>query len=193
MFEYIQGKVAELCPTYVVIETGGVGYFINISLYTYSALASKPEVKLFVNQIVREDANLLYGFFSKTERELFRALISVSGIGSNTALMMLSAHSPDGITNAIVGEDVALLKSIKGIGTKTAQRVIIDLKDKLKAVEAGDAQIVGHSTPVRNEALSALVMLGFSKVNAEKALSKIMRKNADMGVEELVKTALKQL
>lgn len=194
MFEYIHGEVTGLTPANAVIEAGSVGYFIHISLNTYSRISGKEKVKLFLHQVVREDAHLLYGFADKAERELFRFLISVSGIGSNTAMMMLSSLLPDEIRKAILEENVNLLKSIKGIGAKTAQRIIIDLKDKIGKSPASD-KILMTSTDntIREEALSALIMLGFQKKNVETELDKIIKSNPGLTVEKMVKMALKGL
>lgn len=194
MYEYIHGKITGLTPANAVIEAGSIGYFINISLNTYSLVNGKDQAKLFLHQVVREDAHLLYGFAEEAERELFRLLISVNGIGSSTALMMLSSLNPAEIREAILSENVNLLKSIKGIGAKTAQRVIIDLKDKIGKGPATD-QILISSTDntIRNEALSALVMLGFAKKSIEKELDKILKANPNVTVEEMIKMALKGL
>lgn len=194
MFEYIQGPLTELTPANAVVEAGSVGYFIHISLNTYSQISGKKEVKLYLHPVVREDAHLLYGFSGKTERELFRFLISVSGIGSNTAMMMLSSLSPDEIRKAILEENVNLLKSIKGIGAKTAQRIIIDLKDKIGKSPASDKILLTASnSAAREEALSALVMLGFQKKSVEAELDKIIKSNPELKVEQLIKLALKGL
>jgi len=194
MFEYVRGPIAELTPANAVIEAGSVGYFIHISLNTYTRLSGKDEVKLFLHQVVREDAHLLYGFADKGERELFRLLISVSGIGSNTAIMMLSSLLPDEIRKAILEENVHLLKSIKGIGAKTAQRIIIDLKDKIGKSPASDKILMTASAgTAREEALSALVMLGFQKKSVETELDKIIKSNPELKVEQLIKLALKGL
>ncbi|MGV8092754.1 MAG: Holliday junction branch migration protein RuvA [Mangrovibacterium sp.] len=194
MFEYINGHLTELSPANAVIEAGSVGYFIHISLNTYSRINGKDQVKLFLHQIVREDAHLLYGFADKPERELFRFLISVSGIGSNTAMMMLSSLLPDEIRKAILEENVHLLKSIKGIGAKTAQRIIIDLKDKIGKSPVSD-KILMTSTDntIREEALSALMMLGFQKKSVEAELDKIIKSNPGLKVEQMIKLALKGL
>ncbi|MHA7112272.1 Holliday junction branch migration protein RuvA [Sunxiuqinia elliptica] len=194
MYEYIQGKITGLTPTNAIIEAGSIGYFINISLNTYSLVNGKEQCKLFLHQVVREDAHLLYGFAESGERELFRLLVSVNGIGSNTALMMLSSLSPEEIRKAILEENVTLLKSIKGIGAKTAQRVIIDLKDKIGKTTASDQILMTPAdNTIRDEALSALVMLGFAKKNIEKELDKLLKANPDLTVEETIKMALKGL
>ncbi|MGV8135579.1 MAG: Holliday junction branch migration protein RuvA [Mangrovibacterium sp.] len=194
MFEYIHGPLTELSPANAVIEAGSVGYFIHISLNTYSKISGKEKVKLFLHQVVREDAHLLYGFADKTERELFRFLISVSGIGSNTAVMMLSSLLPDEIRKAILEENVNLLKSIKGIGAKTAQRIIIDLKDKIGKSPASDRILMTTTdNTTREEALSALIMLGFQKKSVEAELDKIIKSNPGLPVEKMIKMALKGL
>ncbi len=191
MYEYIQGKIAELTPASVIVDNQGIGYFIHISLNTYSALAGKEQAIVFVHQVVREDAQLLFGFYNKSEREIFRHLITVSGIGPNTGRMMLSSMSPAEIQEAILVGNVSLLSSIKGIGAKTAQRVIIDLKDKVGKSDVSDNFLLSQSNTNREEALSALVMLGFTKNTVDKVLDKILKSNPKAEVEELVKQALK--
>ncbi len=193
MFEYIKAKLVELNPTYAVMDTGGVAYFINISLNTYSLLKEGNEHKLFIHQVVREDAHILYGFAEKAERELFRLLITVSGIGSNTARMMLSSSSIKELKNAILTGNVNILKSIKGIGLKTAQRVIIDLKDKIVKSGSDTDIFIDQSNTKREEALSALVMLGFNKLAVEKNLDKMIHEEGELSVEEMIKLALKRL
>jgi len=193
MYDYIRGTIAEINPARVTIDAGGVGFSILISLNTYSKLTGKAEIKLLVHQIVREDAHLLYGFAEKSERDLFRNLIQVNGVGANTAIMMLSSLTPDEIIAAIAGENVPILKKIKGIGIKTAQRIIIDLKDKVgKAGDTGQIFVTADNT-ILNEALSALVMLGFSKKDAEKAVGAIVAEFPAATVESVVKQALKRL
>lgn len=191
MYEYIQGTIAELTPATVVIDNQGVGYHIQISLNTYSALSGKEQAVVFVHQVVRDDAHLLYGFFNKSEREIFRQLISVSGIGSNTARMILSSLSPDEIKEAILTGNVKLLNNIKGVGAKTAQRIIVDLKDKVGKSNLTGEFFQTQSNTNREEALSALVMLGFVKGSVEKILDKLLQANPKASVEELVKQALK--
>jgi len=193
MFEYIKGAVISLKPSHVILETNSIGYFITISLNTYTQLNGKENVKLYIHQVIREDAHLFYGFATESERELFRMLISVSGIGSNTAIMMFSSLSPDEISQAILNENVVLLKSIKGIGIKTAQRVIIDLKDKVGKSPASEQIVASADNTLRNEALSALVMLGFAKKPAEKELDKILAAQPNLSVESVIKLALKSL
>jgi Holliday junction DNA helicase RuvA len=193
MYEYIKGAVASLKPSHIILEANSVGYFINISLHTYTELHGKETIKLYIHQVIREDAHVLYGFSTESERELFRMLISVSGIGSSTAIMMFSSLSPDEVSNAILDENVNLLKSIKGIGIKTAQRVIIDLKDKIGKTPASEQIITSADNTLRNEALSALIMLGFAKKPAEKELDKILTANPKQSVESVIKQALKSL
>ena len=193
MYEYIKGAVASLKPSYIVLEANSVGYFVHISLNTYTQLHGQESTKLYIHQVIREDAHQLYGFSTETERELFRMLISVSGIGSNTAIMMFSSLSPEEIRSAILTEDVNLLKSIKGIGIKTAQRVIIDLKDKVGKSPASEQIVASPDNALRNEALSALIMLGFAKKPAEKELDKILTSNPKQSVESVIKQALKSL
>lgn len=193
MFEFIKGTVDTLKPSYLVLDANSVGYFINISLNTYTQLNGQETVKVFIHQVIREDAHLLYGFATETERELFRLLISVNGIGSNTAVMMLSSLSPDEIRSAILSENINLLKSIKGIGIKTAQRVVIDLKDKVGKSPASEQIVMTADNTLKNEALSALVMLGFAKKPAEKELDKILAAQPNLSVEGVIKLALKNL
>lgn len=194
MYEYIKGILVETAPTYAVVESGGIGYYVNISVNTYSSIVSEKNVLLYLHQIVREDALLLYGFFAKEERTLFRQLISVSGIGANTASVMLSSMSVNEIIGAIQTDNVNAIKSVKGIGLKTAQRVIIELKDKVTVTsEAGDGGNLFAAHTIKEEALSALVMLGFAKVQASKVLDQIIAGGGIPSVEELIKKALKQL
>lgn len=192
MIAHLNGRLVEKNPTNVIIECAGVGYFVKISLHTFSALGSEEQLKLFTQMIVREDAHLLYGFATVEEREVFNLLCSVSGIGPNTAILMLSALQPTEIAHAIQTEDVRTIQSIKGIGAKTAQRVIIDLKDKMIKVEWSDHSNIfaGHNTN-RFDALTALISLGFDKKAAEKAIEKIA--TGSESVEALIKGALKIL
>jgi Holliday junction DNA helicase RuvA len=191
MYEFIQGKVAELTPTYAVIENNGIGYFIHISLNTYSGLSGKEQAVLFIHHVVREDAELLYGFFNKNEREMFRHLISVSGVGPNTGRMIISSLSSSEIKDAILSGNTKLLNGVKGIGAKTAQRIIVDLKDKVGKSEINDDFLLTQNNTNRDEALSALVMLGFTKNTVEKVLDKLLNSNPNTSVEDLVKQALK--
>jgi Holliday junction DNA helicase RuvA len=194
MYEYVKGLLAELTPTYAVIENNGMAYFINVSVNTYTNLKQGQECKLFLHEIVREDAHLLYGFIDKQERELFRSLISVNGVGANTARLILSSISAKDLVEAISRNNVTLLQSIKGIGTKTAQRIIIELKDKLSESDIEINQIFGHiNNTLQKDALSALMMLGFSKPAVEKVLNKLLKDNNNLSLEEVVKLALNYL
>ncbi|MCF8370529.1 MAG: Holliday junction branch migration protein RuvA [Bacteroidales bacterium] len=193
MFEFIQGKLFKLTPACAVLENRGIGYFINISLHTFSAIQGKADCQLFIHEVIREDVHLLFGFFTETERDIFRHLISVSGIGPNTGRMILSSMSPDEVRHAILSGNVDQIKSVKGIGVKTAQRLIIDLKDKVgKSDEQAEFFIEGSNT-IRDEALSALIMLGFAKSAVEKVIWKIVKQESNLTVEQLIKKALKQL
>jgi Holliday junction DNA helicase RuvA len=193
MIDYIKGTITGINPAGLTIETGGIGYFINISLTTFSRLEGKTDFKILVHEVIREDAHLLFGFADGEERDIFRLLISVTGVGANTARMMLSSLSPGEIQRAIIGADVNLLKGVKGIGLKTAQRIIVDLKDKL-GKQALTGEIFSNTDNTRREeALSALVMLGFAKGAVGKVLDGIVRENKDLTVEEMIKKALKNL
>ena len=196
MYEYIYGAVAESTPTYAVIEAGGVGYFINISLQTYSEIEHSEQTTLYLHYIVREDAHILYGFATKAERELFRLLIGVSGVGGNTARMIQSTYSPSELRNIIGSGNAVLLKNVKGLGLKTAQKIIVELSGKMVDLKV-DTKIATGVTAVNSEtfdeALSALVMLGFQKGASEKVLKKLFKENPDMRVEEAIRLALKQL
>jgi len=191
MITHIQGKLVEKNPTDVVIDCNGVGYMLNISLHTYSQIPNQENLKLYTHLQIREDAHTLYGFASTSERELFRLLISVSGIGANTARTMLSSLTPKQIREGIAVDDVALIQSIKGIGIKTAQRVIIDLKDKILKIYDIDEVSVAQSNTNKDEALSALEVLGFAKKQAEKVLDKIVKDQPEANVETIIKLALK--
>lgn len=194
MYEYIQGKLVERNPAYAIIDCSGIGYYVNISLNTFSRLGKEEQVKLFIHFQVREDAQTLFGFFDTYEREVFRKLISVSGVGASTARMILSSMTSDEVYEAIDTGNVAALKAVKGIGAKGAQRIIVDLKDKLdKLITDGDNLPFQHNT-LKEEALSALVALGFSKQMAEKGLKKIFTSNPEIDkVEILIKESLKVL
>jgi Holliday junction DNA helicase RuvA len=193
MYEFIQGEIVELNPAFVVMQAGGIGYSIHISLNTFTALNKQSQAKLFTHFIVREDAHLLYGFATTSERELFRNLLSVNGVGASTALMMLSSLSPDEIVSAILTDNVHALKSVKGIGIKTAQRIIIDLKDKVGKVNLPEQILFPENNTIRNEALSALVMLGFTRKDADTALGKVLKENSGASVETVIKLTLKRL
>ncbi len=193
MYEYIEGKLVEKNPTYAVIDCGGVGYVLNISLNTYSKIGSAEKCKLYVHFVVREDAQLLFGFGDIAERELFRQLISVNGVGAATARMILSSLSPNDIHSAINSGDVPTLKAVKGIGEKTAQRIILDLSGKLGKSSSEKNFLTTHNK-LKEDALGALVALGFARGAAEKAIDKSIQSNpADRSVEELIKDTLKNL
>lgn len=193
MITHIQGKLVEKNPTDVVIDCNGVGYVINISLHTYSQIPDNEHLKLYTHLQIKEDAHTLYGFSSLMEREIFRLLISVSGIGANIARTMLSSLTPTQIKEAIAKEDVVLIQSIKGIGAKTAQRVIIDLKDKVLKIYDMNEVSVSKDNTNKNEALSALEVLGFVKKQAERVVDKILISQPDANVETIIKQALKNL
>lgn len=194
MIEYIRGEVAELTPTLAVIDCNGVGYGLNISLTTYSTLTVGREARLYVHEAIREDAYVLYGFADHRERELFLLLISVSGVGPNTARMILSSLSPAELEQVIVGGNVATLKSVKGIGAKTAERIIVDLKDKIKG---GTSTLLISTAPqqqeVQDEAVAALVMLGFPQAASQKVVQKLLKETPTLKVEAVIKAALKML
>lgn len=193
MITHIQGKLVEKSPTQVVIDCGGVGYHINISLHTYSLLPSTDFIKLFTYLQIKEDSHTLFGFIEKSEREIFKMLLSVSGIGASIARTMLSSLEPKQIINAIASGDVLIIQSIKGIGTKTAQRVILDLKDKMLKLYDIDEVSMSQSNTNRDEALSALEVLGFVRKASERIVEKIVKENPESSVEFIIKQALKNL
>lgn len=193
MIDYIKGEIVELTPTTVTIDINGIGYLINISLNTYTALSGKEEAKIYIYEIIREDAHLLFGFAAKQERELFTQLISVSGIGANTARMILSSMTPSELVNVIASGNSDTLKMVKGIGLKTAQRVIVDLKDKIKIEGIDQKTILLPNSQSSEEAVAALVMLGFSQQPSQKAVMKILKENPAASVETIIKAALKML
>ena len=193
MINYLQGKLAEKSPTQIVIDCQGVGYEVNISLFTYGQLPQDEAIKIYTYFQVREDAQTLYGFMGKTERDVFTKLISVSGIGASTARMMFSSLSPEEVIEAIASADVETIKSVKGIGLKTAQRVIVDLKDKIGKVDQSTEVLPLKNNTNKNEALSALVTLGYTKKRAENAVHKILKNNPEASIEDIIKTALKNL
>lgn len=194
MYDYIKGNVAELTPTYVVLDNHGVGYMINISLNSFNALQHQEDVvKVYVYEAIREDAHLLYGFTERRERELFLLLISVSGVGANTARMILSSLTPSDLEQTIASENVGILKSVKGIGAKTAERIIVDLKDKIKLSTDTLLDKSQVTSEVFDEAMSALVMLGFTKQMSEKALKKLFTAEPTITVEQAIKKALKMM
>jgi len=193
MIDYIKGKIVELTPAFIIIENEGIGYHVSISLSTYTRLEGKSDYKILVHEVIREDSHQLFGFADKSERDLFRHLISVTGVGPGTARVMLSSLNPDEIEKAILGSEVNVLKAIKGIGIKTAQRIIVDLKDKLgKQSGTGEIFLFTDNTK-KEEALSALVMLGFGKSAVIKILDKIIREEKNLTVEDIIKKALKSL
>ena len=197
MIDYISGKIAELTPTRVVLDNSGIGYAIEISLQTYAALESQKEAKVYIYHHIQSssDVELFYGFSSKDERSIFELLISVSGVGVNTARVILSSFSADELREAILSENVAAIKSVKGIGLKTAQRRVLELKDKISKGEGGVSEVllVSDRNAVAEEAAAALQMLGFSKPNISKAIQKIVSSNPNIKVEELIKQALQML
>lgn len=193
MYDYLKGKLIEKTPTYLIIEVGGIGYMVNISLTTYSKIKNEENLKVFTFFVVREDAQVLYGFADENERKLFTFLITVSGVGANTARLILSSLTTEEAFNAIVTGKVDVLQSVKGIGGKTAQRIIIDLKDKL--IKSGielEKFDENHNT-IREEALSGLLILGFTKTAAEKAVDKVLMSSENIDVEGLIKETLKML
>lgn len=194
MYDYIKGNVAELTPTYVVLDNHGVGYMVNISLNSFNVLQNQEEVvKVYVYEAIREDAHLLYGFTERRERELFLLLISVSGVGANTARMILSSLTPSDLEQTIASENVGILKSVKGIGAKTAERIIVDLKDKIKLSTDTLLDKSQVTSEVFDEAMSALVMLGFTKQMSQKALKKLFTSEPTITVEQAIKKALKMM
>ncbi len=193
MIAHLQGKLVEKSPTHLVIDCGGVGYEVHISLHTFSLLPNSDFIKVFTYLQIKEDAHTIFGFMEKSEREIFKLLLSVSGIGAGIARTMLSSLDPKQITNAIASGDVATIQSIKGIGGKTAQRVILDLKEKVLKLFDLDEVSVSQSNTNRDEALSALEVLGFVKKTSEKVIDKIVKENPDATVETIIKQALKSL
>lgn len=195
MIDYIKGKIIELTPTYTVIENSGIGYMIQISLQTFSALENRSDITIYIHHYIREDDEQFYGFATKDERELFRLLIGVSGIGVSTAQMMLSSLSSDEIRNAIISEDINRIKSIKGIGLKTAQRLILELKDKIVKGGGPDSTPLfsAGSNAIIEEATTALVLLGFTKANVSKAISAVLKDEPSASLESIIKLALKKL
>lgn len=199
MIEYIKGELTELSPALATVEAAGVGYGLNISLTTYSAIQGKKEVKLYVYEAIREDAYVLFGFVNKKEREMFELLITVNGVGANTARMMLSGMSVAELCNAISTGNARLIQSIKGIGKMTAQRIIVDLRDKIVAlgiaeeIPAGGQMQAPVNNQVKDEAVSALTMLGFSPAPTQKVVLQILQQQPDLPVEQVVKLALKQI
>ena len=196
MIEYIKGEIVELTPARMILECGGIGYELNISLTTYSAFNGKQTGKLYVYEVIREDAHLLFGFAERMERELFLLLTSVSGVGPNTARMILSSLPPKELVETIASKNEAVLTAVKGIGSKTAQRILVDLKNKVKSVEGltpVDVVAAPSNGAVAEEAVAALVMLGFQKAASQKAVTSILKGSPAMAVEQVIKTALRML
>jgi len=193
MITHIQGKMVEKNPDHVVVECNGLGYHVNISLQTFANIPDQENLKLYTYLVIREDAHILFGFYSKTEREIFKMLISVSGVGPSIGMTMLSSMDTEEIQHAIGNEDVSKIQSVKGIGLKTAQRVIVDLKDKiLKSYEISE-DLPSSNNTIKIEALSALEVLGFSRKKIEKVIQVILQNSPDISLEELIKQALKNL
>lgn len=193
MYHHIKGRLVEISPATAIVEAGGIGYSIHITLSTYSAIQSSESVALFLLPIFKEDAQTLFGFYTKSERSLFERLISVSGVGGNTARVILSSLSVEETVQAIASEDVALLKSVKGIGAKTAQRIIIDLKDKVADAALASEEGASAKGQLATEAIAALEVLGYSKRQTEKIIAKLQQGNPEIGLEELIKRALNSL
>ena len=191
MYEYIEGEFVEKSPAHLIVQAGHMAYYINISVFTYSQVSSQTTGRIYLHFVVREDAQILYGFGGREEREIFRMLISVSGVGANTARLILSSLSPQEISQAILAGNVSLLQGIKGIGAKSAQRIIIDLKDKLGKGAGIDELFFSQDNTSREEALSALVALGFQKKTVDKTVTRILSEQPELSVEEVVKAALK--
>ncbi len=200
MYDYINGRIDELTPASVIVECGGIGYVLNISLRSYEELEGKSDIRIYTHQyLVRDELPVLYGFTAKSERELFRMLIAVSGVGGNTARMVLSTYTPAELRQIISGGNVPMLKKVKGLGSKTAEKIIVELRDKMAGLDVADSDTVSSpvvSSPVQeivDEALKALVMLGFSRTASEKAVKKIVSDTPDAKVEDVIRLALKML
>ncbi len=196
MIDYIKGIITELTPASVTLETHGIGYFINISLGTYTSLQGLKETQLYIHEAIREDSHTLYGFFDKHEREIFTHLISVSGVGPSTGRMILSSLSSQEVESIIASENATALQTVKGIGVKTSKRIILDLKDKIKYTNTGNTVQITAATFASahgQEAVSALTMLGFSKPTSEKTVAKIAKENPNLTVEAIIKEALKRM
>ncbi|MBR3724370.1 MAG: Holliday junction branch migration protein RuvA [Bacteroidales bacterium] len=193
MYEYLSGKLAMVTPATAVVDCGGVGYLLEITLNTYSAIQEKSEVKLWVHEVVREDAYLLYGFYTTAERDMFRLLLGVNGVGAATARMMLSSLSVEELANAIASQDAKMVQRVKGVGAKTAQRIVLELQDKVSSVGGTAVPVTGvaaQASAKKDEAVAALVMLGFAKAAADKVMQSL---DANLSVEELIKEALKRI
>ena len=192
MLEYIRGEIAEITPTYVVLDCNGLGYYINISLNTYTYLQNQQTAKIFVYEAIREDAHILYGFKDKDEREMFLLLISVSGVGPNTARMILSSFTVDDLRTVIASGNSGQLKAVKGFGAKTAHRIIVDTKDKI-GIECTAAVAATGNAEIYDEAITALTILGYPKAASQKVVSKLFKENPSLKVEDIIKLALKML
>ena len=193
MITHLKGKLVEKSPTYVVIEVNGIGYWVNISLTTFSQIPDNENIKLYTHLQIKEDSHSLYGFYSKKEREIFRLLISVSGVGTSTARTMLSSLDPQQVVEAISSNNVSIVQSVKGIGSKTAQRLIIELRDKILKIYDLDETYVNSNNTTREEALSALEVLGINKKSSERLVDNIIKENQDISVEEIIKETLKNI
>ena len=193
MITHLKGKLVEKSPTNVVIEVNGIGYWVNISLTTFSQIPDNENIKLFTHLQIKEDSHSLYGFYSKKEREIFRLLISVSGVGTSTARTMLSSLNPQQVVEAISSNNVSIVQSVKGIGSKTAQRLIIELRDKILKIYDLDETYVNSNNTTREEALSALEVLGINKKSSERLVDNIIKENQDISVEEIIKETLKNI
>lgn len=194
MIAYVDGQLAAKSPTYVIVDVQGIGYQVHISLYTYERVVNLERCRLLTHQVIREDVNELYGFFSEEEREMFRHLIGISGIGPNTARMMLSSLSPEEWKRAIIRGDVSLIKSVKGIGPKSAQRIVVELQDILKKTATDEINLISEKTKIIDEALAAMVALGFQRPMAEKAIARVLQAQpGTTTIEELIKQALKTI
>lgn len=193
MYSFISGTVVEKNPTYVVLDNQGIGYFINITLNTFTAIGEQQHVKLFVHLAIREDAHTLYGFYTESERELFLQLITVSGVGCNTARLILSSMTVNEAVDAIATNNIRMIQGVKGIGAKTAQRIVVDLHDKVGKLGAGEEISPMGNNTLKEEALSALMVLGFNKASIEKALDKLLKQMENPTVEDLIKESLRLL
>ena len=193
MITHLKGKLVEKSPTNVVIEVNGIGYWVNISLTTFSQIPDNENIKLYTHLQIKEDSHSLYGFYSKKEREIFRLLISVSGVGTSTARTMLSSLNPHQVVEAISSNNVSIVQSVKGIGSKTAQRLIIELRDKILKIYDLDETYVNSNNTTREEALSALEVLGINKKSSERLVDNIIKENQDISVEEIIKETLKNI
>ena len=191
MYEFIEGEFVEKSPAHLIVKAAHLAYYIHISVFTYSQVSSQTSGRIYLHFVVREDAQMLYGFSSREERQIFKSLISVSGVGANTSRLILSSLSPEEVTQAILAGNVAVLQGIKGIGAKSAQRIIVDLKDKVGKGAGIDELFFSQDNTSREEALSALVALGFPKKTVEKVLARILSEQPELSVEEVVKAALK--